>query len=165
MCIRDSSYIVKWAIAINLVVMVGVVFYSVLSRNYFNTSIAWAEELSRILFIWLVFCGAILGLYYKEHLGLTVLVDRVKPHKKMFFDLLTCVLIIVVARAMIIGGIRITSATKLARTPALRLPTNIKYWPVLLGGFAMFSIAAENLFNSGIRLKEHYFISNKKKGE
>lgn len=150
------SHIIKGAIAINMITMVGVVFYAVLSRNFLNTSIAWAEELSRILFIWLVFCGAILGLYYKEHLGLTIVVERLKPNNRMFLEIIVWILIIIVARAMILGGISITSTIRLARTPALGLPTNIKYWPVLLSGYAMILIAIEQLMDCVIKLAEQF---------
>lgn len=159
------SYIVKGAIAIDLIAMVGIVFYAVLSRNFLNASIAWAEELSRILFIWLVFCGAVVGLYHNEHLGLTLLIDRLKPNKRMILEILVWVLIIVVTRAMILGGIKITSTISSARTPALRLPTSLKYWPVLLAGYAMILIAIEKMVKSSIGLAESFFKNGNRKGE
>lgn len=158
------SHIFKLAIGLNLAVMVGIVFYAVLSRNFLDASIAWAEELSRILFIWLVFCGAVLGLYYREHLGLTLLVDRLKPRQQLIFEIISWILIIVVTRAMILGGHKIVSTIRMARTPALGIPTALKYWPVLVAGYAMILISIENLFRSIVNLIE--FFSNKnKKGE
>lgn len=158
------SQIVKGAISLNLLTMVGIVFYAVISRNFLNASIAWAEELSRILFIWLVFSGAVLGLYYKDHLGLTLLVERLKPRQQLIFEIISWILIIIVTRAMILGGDRIVTTIKNARTPALGLPTTLKYWPVLLAGYAMILISIESLFNSIIKLMK-YFINNDGKGE
>jgi len=139
------ALIMKAALAVNLTVMVGIVFYAVISRNVLHASIAWAEELSRILFLWLVFSGAVLGLHYREHLGLTILVDRFNPRWKLIFEIVSWALIIVVTRAMINGGHRIVEVVHSARTPALGLPTSIKYWPVLVAGYAMILISIENL--------------------
>ncbi|SDK06157.1 TRAP transporter small permease [Natronincola ferrireducens] len=158
------SQIFKLAIVLNLIVMVGIVFYAVISRNFLNASIAWAEELSRILFIWLVFSGAVLGLFYKEHLGLTLLVDRLKPRQQLIFEIVSWILIIVVTRAMILGGDRIVTTIRNARTPALGLPTALKYWPVLIAGYAMVLISIENLFNSIIKLTK-FFLNRNEKGE
>jgi TRAP-type C4-dicarboxylate transport system permease small subunit len=140
--------LVKYAIAINLAVMVGIVFYAVLSRNVLNASIAWAEEASRILFIWLVFSGAVLALFYKEHLGLSLLIDRLNPKFQVLFEMVSWTLIIVINRAMIIGGHRIVDVIKVSRTPALNLPTSLKYLPVLIAGYLMILIASEHLMNS-----------------
>ncbi|QUH25810.1 TRAP transporter small permease [Serpentinicella alkaliphila] len=158
------SYIVKGAISLNLLTMVGIVFYAVISRNFLNASIAWAEELSRILFIWLVFSGAVLGLYYRDHLGLTLLVERFKPKQQLVFEIISWILIIVVTRAMIYGGDRIVTTIKNARTPALGLPTTLKYWPVLLAGYAMVLISIESLFHSIIKLVKQ-FVDNNGRGE
>jgi len=158
------SHLIKGTIVLNLLTMVCIVFYAVISRNFLNASIAWAEELSRILFIWLVFSGAVLGLFYREHLGLTLLVDRLKPHQKLIFEIISWILIIVVTRAMIDGGIRIVTTIKNARTPALGLPTTLKYWPVLIAGYAMILISFESLFHSIINLLK-YLTNNDRNGE
>ncbi|AKL94161.1 TRAP-type C4-dicarboxylate transport system, small permease component [Clostridium aceticum] len=153
---RYISYLFKIMIALGLAVMVGIVFYSVISRNYLNASIAWSEELSRIMFVWMVFNGAVLGLYYKEHLGLDIVVTRLKPHQQLIFEIISWILIIFVTRAMILGGHRIVYTIRNARTPALGLPTNIKYMPVVVAGYAMILIAIENLLNSIVGLVEHF---------
>lgn len=148
--------LVKFAMAGNLAVMVCIVFYAVLSRNLINSSIAWAEESSRILFIWLVFSGAILGLYYEEHLGLNILTDRMKPRVQTIFEMISWTLVIVVNRAMIIGGHSIVNVVKTARTPALGLPSSIKYLPVLVAGYIMILIALEHLIKCTMKLYDQH---------
>jgi TRAP-type C4-dicarboxylate transport system permease small subunit len=51
----------------------------VVLRYAFNTGITVSEELSRWLFVWLTFLGAIIGLHEHGHLGVDTLVKRLPP--------------------------------------------------------------------------------------
>lgn len=62
-----------------LVVMVVLVFGNVVLRYGFNSGIAASEELSRLMFVWLIFLGAIIALRDHAHLGVDLLVIRLPP--------------------------------------------------------------------------------------
>jgi TRAP-type C4-dicarboxylate transport system permease small subunit len=59
-----------------LAVMVVLVFGNVVLRYAFNSGIALSEEVSRWLFIWVTFLGAIVALREHGHLGTDMLVSR-----------------------------------------------------------------------------------------
>ncbi len=59
-----------------LAVMLVMVFGNVVLRYAFNSGIAVSEELSRWLFVWLTFLGALVALREHGHLGTDVLVSR-----------------------------------------------------------------------------------------
>jgi TRAP-type C4-dicarboxylate transport system permease small subunit len=59
-----------------LAVMVVLVFGNVVLRYAFNSGITVSEELSRWLFVWLTFLGAIVALRERAHLGSDMLVSR-----------------------------------------------------------------------------------------
>ena len=59
--------------------MVVLVFGNVVLRYAFNSGITVSEELSRWLFVWLTFLGAIVALREHGHLGTEVLVSRLGP--------------------------------------------------------------------------------------
>ena len=63
-------------IALCLAVMVVMVFGNVVLRYVFNSGIAVSEELSRWLFVWMTFIGAIVALKEHGHLGTDMLVSR-----------------------------------------------------------------------------------------
>jgi TRAP-type transport system small permease protein len=63
-------------IALCLAIMVVMVFGNVVLRYAFNSGIAVSEELSRWLFVWLTFLGAIVALKENAHLGSDMLVSR-----------------------------------------------------------------------------------------
>jgi TRAP-type transport system small permease protein len=56
--------------------MVVLVFTNVVLRYAFNSGIAVSEELSRWLFVWLTFLGAIVAINERAHLGTDTLVAR-----------------------------------------------------------------------------------------
>jgi TRAP-type C4-dicarboxylate transport system permease small subunit len=59
-----------------LAVMVLLVFGNVVLRYGFNSGITLSEELSRWLFVWMTFLGALVGLHTHHHLGTDSLVAR-----------------------------------------------------------------------------------------
>jgi TRAP-type C4-dicarboxylate transport system permease small subunit len=62
--------------------MVVLVFGNVVLRYAFNSGIAVSEEVSRWLFVWLTFLGAVVALHEHAHLGTDVLVGRLGPAGK-----------------------------------------------------------------------------------
>jgi TRAP-type C4-dicarboxylate transport system permease small subunit len=76
---RVKAYLEKaleYAMAAMLAVMVALVFGNVVLRYVFGSGIASAEEVSRLMFVWLVFLGATLALRQHKHLGLEMLQAR-----------------------------------------------------------------------------------------
>lgn len=64
--------------ALALAVMVVLVFGNVVLRYGFGTGLAWGEEVSRLLFVWLVFIGATSAYPRGEQMAFTGLVARFK---------------------------------------------------------------------------------------
>src|SRR5215210_4913626 len=56
--------------------MVLMVLGNVILRYGFNSGITVSEELSRFLFVWLTFIGAVVGLREGTHLGVDTLVRK-----------------------------------------------------------------------------------------
>jgi len=63
-------------IAAALAAMVVLVFGNVVLRYAFNSGIAVSEEVSRWLFVWLCFLGAVVAMKEGTHLGTDMLVSR-----------------------------------------------------------------------------------------
>lgn len=59
-----------------LALMAAMVFGNVVLRYVFNSGIAVSEELSRWLFVWMTFLGAVVALKERAHLGTDFLVGR-----------------------------------------------------------------------------------------
>lgn len=70
---------IEYLIAAFMAGMVVLVFGNVLLRYGFNSGITLSEELSRWLFVWMTFLGAVVALRSHEHLGTDMLVGRLGP--------------------------------------------------------------------------------------
>lgn len=74
--IARLSHALELLIASFLAIMVVLVFGNVVLRYGFNSGIAISEEVSRWLFIWLTFMGAVVAIHSHDHLGTDMLVSR-----------------------------------------------------------------------------------------
>lgn len=72
----------EWLIAGLLALMVLLVFGNVVLRYAANSGITVSEELSRWMFVWMTFLGAIVAVREHAHLGTDMLVSRLGPTGK-----------------------------------------------------------------------------------
>jgi len=74
--------LLEGVIAACMLLMVVLVLGNVVLRYGFNSGITVSEEISRWLFVWLTFLGALIGLRERAHLGTDALVARLGPRGK-----------------------------------------------------------------------------------
>ena len=77
--IDRSCRAINLLIALALAVMVAMVFGNVVLRYALNSGIAISEEVSRWLFVWITFLGAIVAVRERGHLGTDFLLARLPP--------------------------------------------------------------------------------------
>lgn len=65
-----------WLMVASLALMVIMVFGNVVLRYGFNSGLTLSEELSRWLFVWMTFMGAVVALNERAHLGTDSLIVR-----------------------------------------------------------------------------------------
>lgn len=82
----------KIFLQILFVAMTLVVLIAVFNRITVNAQMAWSDELSRYLFVWLTFIAAAYAAGGKAHIGVTALVDIFPPAMKRVVELLTYLL-------------------------------------------------------------------------
>lgn len=97
-------HLLKAAIALCLAVMVVLVFGNVVLRYAFNTGITVSEEVSRLLFVWLTFLGAIVAMREHGHLGVDTLVKRLPAAGKKFCLVLSIVLMLYATWLLLVGS-------------------------------------------------------------
>ena len=86
-----------------LAAMCLMVFGNVVLRHVFDSGINVSEELSRFLFIWLTFLGAIVAMREGGHLGMDMLVHRLRG-KALFAAVLTAQLLVLACCAVFLWG-------------------------------------------------------------
>jgi TRAP-type C4-dicarboxylate transport system permease small subunit len=74
--IEGYCRLLEWVIVAALALMVVLVFGNVVLRYAFNSGITVSEEVSRWLFVWMTFLGAVIAMKEHAHLGTDILVSR-----------------------------------------------------------------------------------------
>lgn len=97
--------LLEWTIALVLAVMVVLVFGNVVLRYAFNSGITVSEELSRWLFVWMTFLGAIVALKEHGHLGTDMLVSRLPAWGKKLCLVLAQLLMLWATWLLFTGGL------------------------------------------------------------
>lgn len=92
--VESYFHFLKFAIVVCLALMVVLVFGNVILRYGFNSGITVAEEISRWLFVYLTFLGAIVAMREHGHLGVDSLVSRLPSAGKKLCLLLSHVLML-----------------------------------------------------------------------
>ena len=77
--VEGYFHLLKLVTVLCLALMVILVFGNVVLRYGFNTGITVSEELSRWLFVYVTFLGAIVAMREHAHLGVDSLVKRLPP--------------------------------------------------------------------------------------
>jgi TRAP-type C4-dicarboxylate transport system permease small subunit len=95
----------EWLIALLLAVMVLLVFGNVVLRYAANSGITVSEELSRWLFVWMTFLGAVVALKEHGHLGTDMLVSRLGPTGKKVCLVLAQVLMLYATWLLFTGSL------------------------------------------------------------
>ena len=97
--------VIRLAMVVSLAVMVVLVFGNVVLRYGFNTGITVSEELSRWLFVWITFMGAIVAMKEGTHLGSDTLVSRLSIAGKKFCFVVAHLLMLLVCWLLFKGAL------------------------------------------------------------
>ncbi|TVP47846.1 MAG: TRAP transporter small permease [Halomonas sp.] len=111
-------------IAAILVALIVSVSANVIGRALLNHSLPWADELARMLFIWLIFIGAAAAFARYEHIAVDFLVRRLKPRAAHLLYLLQHLIITALMGVIIWGGFLVMSRST-GRTAILGVPWNL----------------------------------------
>jgi TRAP-type C4-dicarboxylate transport system permease small subunit len=119
--------LLKVLIAAFLAIMVVLVFGNVVLRYGFNWGITVSEEVSRWLFVWLTFLGAIIAMREHGHLGVDTLVKRLPSAGKKACFVASQILMLFATWLLLKGSWEQTLINWDVAAPASGLSTGLFY--------------------------------------
>lgn len=129
--------VMEWVLIFILGFMVLLVFGNVVLRYGFNSGIMFSEEVSRFLFVWMVFLGSVLMLRDNGHLGVHTLTKMLplagKKFCKFFSDALTLACCVLLS----IGGWQIIGLNMANIAPISEIPLGVVYMACLFCSVGM----------------------------
>lgn len=129
-----------------LALMVVLVFGNVVLRYGFNSGIAVSEELSRYLFIWLTFIGAVIAMHEHEHLGVDTLLRALPRKGKIFCVVSSDVLMLAAVGLLFHGSWKQTVITFSTKSPVSEVPLALIYVAGLVASVMMGVLLLRNLY-------------------
>lgn len=115
--------VLRFVMVALLVVLIGTVAVNVVGRFVFHSSLATSDELSRFLFIWVIFLGAALAHIHGEHIAVDLIVTRLPRAFKRPVIVVQELLIGVVLVALLVSAQHVMSLS-LGDSPLLGVPLN-----------------------------------------
>ena len=138
--IRHLSTGVEWVTILLTAVLVLVVTTNVVARYVFQVGLLYAEEVSRLTFVWVVFLGAFLALRRHVHLSLTFVFDRMPEGVQRVVRVVGVLLVLALLAVLMWAGARLVLQTiRFGRvTPILGISAAWGYVSVPLSAALMF---------------------------
>ena len=124
-------------LVVMLATMVVMVFGNVVLRYGFNSGIMSSEELSRYLFIWITFLGAIVAMRDNAHLGLDTVIRLLPSAGKKFCFALSHVLMFGCCVLMFYGTYKQHGINATTRSAVTEIPMSWVYGVGYLASTAM----------------------------
>ena len=126
-----------------LALMVVLVFGNVVMRYGFNSGFTLSEELSRWLFVWMTFLGAVVALNERAHLGTDTLVSRLPARGKRFCLGLSYILMLYICWLVFAGSWEQTKVNLTSTSAVMEVSMGFFYATglvfAMLGGLVLLS--------------------------
>lgn len=119
--------ILEGILAIIIAILSCIIFINIILRYGFHPSILSIDELSRLLFVWLTFIGAIVAYMDNSHVQVTFLVEKLSPANQQRVSLLTHTLILLLCLGLAWGAIEKTAQDWSNLSPILGVPVGLMY--------------------------------------
>jgi len=139
---RAIERLVRWIVILLMGVMTVLVSIQIVSRYVFNFPLGWSEEMARFSFVWVSFLGASALMQVREHINVTVFLDRFPRRVQAVAVFIANVCGLICIYFFLIGGIALTTNEWRQLAPATETPMGWVYLviPVSAGLMAVWMI-------------------------
>lgn len=118
-------------------IMLVSMLLQVISRYIFQRPFIWTEELTRFLFIWIIYLGCVLVSKKDEHIRIDFFLLRLPMRIRFIITLLTNILLVLFFLVVIIAGINMIIVNYKVKTTALRVSWMYFYLGITSSFFLM----------------------------
>jgi TRAP-type transport system small permease protein len=120
--------ILKWFSISAMLIMLFVIFGQVITRYFFDWTPEWSEELSRFLFVWVVFLGSALIMGESGHLAVQFLPLKFKGRPfGTFLEILINISSYIFIGILFWQGLRMTRIMTFQMSPGMDIPMSYIY--------------------------------------
>ncbi|HKZ06195.1 MAG TPA: TRAP transporter small permease [Methylomirabilota bacterium] len=145
---RALGNIVEGVLLVLMVVLCADVFLGVFSRYVLVRTFTWYDEIARLLFVWIVFLGAAVGVKRGAHFRLHLLVDRFPPALQRAAVVFGILVVIAFGWLLIQQGWKLVELGQFQQTAVMGLSKQYVYLSVPVGGALVILFSLGHLWNA-----------------
>jgi TRAP-type transport system small permease protein len=131
---RALSQVVEGLLLVMMVLLCLDVFLGVFSRYVMARTFTWYDEIARLLFVWIVFLGAAVGVRRSAHFRLHLVLDRFPTGIRRVANVVGVLVLMGFGLLMIQQGWKLVELGQFQRTPVMGLSKQYVYASVPAGG-------------------------------
>lgn len=128
--------------------MVLFVFLNVMLRICFDSGLTWSEELSRYLFVFVTYIGAISAMRVNGHMIVDMLISKVNPKIQMLLYVVSQSLVAILMGILVHGSFKMVMQNTASRTAALGISYALLYSAGIITGVSIAIIAVTNIIHA-----------------
>ena len=129
--------LIQWICVICLAGQVVVITWAVFGRFVLNNTPSWAEEVSKILMVWMSLMAAALAVKDDTHVRMTIFDKLFGPLGLKIRNKIFALLNIFFCGVLFWKGLDLIEQTSRTKLPGSGLPSSVLYGSVCIGGLAM----------------------------
>lgn len=130
------------------ILLVWCLLISIFFRYVIGYALSWPEEISMLLFVWLVLLAGSLGVREGFHVRLSVLFKRLPVRIRTIWAFLITLAITVFGAVLVYSGRDLVVRTAGSFSATIRYPMEILYYPVPLCGALIILHGLSHLFSA-----------------
>ena len=130
------------------ILLVLCLLISIFFRYVIGYALSWPEEISMLLFVWLVLLAGSLGVREGFHVRLNVLFKRLPPSTRTVVGSLITLAITAFGAVLVYSGRDLVVRTAGSFSATIRYPMEILYYPVPLCGALIILHGLSHLFGA-----------------
>ena len=131
-----------------MVALCADVFLGVFSRYVLRSTFTWYDEIARLLFVWMVFLGAAVGVRQAGHFRLHLVIDRFPPGLRRATELLGVFAIMLFGAVLVQQGWKLVELGQFQQTPVMGLSKRYIYASMPAGGVLIILYSLPHLWRT-----------------
>ncbi|HEV7275997.1 MAG TPA: TRAP transporter small permease [Devosiaceae bacterium] len=131
----------------------GTFLIQIFTRYVLNDPTAWTQELTLVLYIWIVFWTCSFVLHERDHITFDLISTSLPPRGRRLLALAATVLVVVAFGIALAPAFDYISFMKIVRTPVLRLPFDLVYSIFIV---FLISVMAAGIWRAARLLGRHW---------
>jgi TRAP-type C4-dicarboxylate transport system permease small subunit len=146
--LRAAANCVEGLLLVMMVVLCADVFLGVFSRYVLRSTFTWYDEIARLLFVWIVFLGAAVGVRRSGHFRLQLLIERFSPAWRRVADVFGVLAIMLFGAVLIQQGWKLVELGQFQQTPVMGLSKAYVYASMPVGGALVILYSLRHLWRA-----------------